>query len=242
MKLIVVKDYEEMSLEASLIIKDLLVKKPDATLGLATGSSPIGLYQNLIKYYENGEISFKNVKTYNLDEYCELPRSHPESYYSFMHRNLFSHVDILEENVHIPCSEGSNLQALCDEYNDLLHKATIDLQVLGIGANGHIGFNEPNTPFDQETWVVKLTEKTRRDNQRFFNSLDEVPTHAMTMGIANIMQAKCLLLVASGRNKAEAIRRLASGEVNPECPATILNRHPNAIVIVDEEAASLIKK
>ena len=242
MKLIVVKDYEEMSLEASLIIKDLLVKKPDATLGLATGSSPIGLYQNLIKYYEKGEISFKNVKTYNLDEYCELPRSHPESYYSFMHRNLFSHVDILEENVHIPCSEGSDLQALCDEYNDLLHKATIDLQLLGIGANGHIGFNEPNTPFDQETWVVKLTDKTRKDNQRFFNSLDEVPTHAMTMGIANIMQAKCLLLVASGKNKAEAIRRLASGEVNPECPATILNRHPNAIVIVDEDAASLIKK
>ena len=241
MKLIVVKDYEEMSKEASLIIKDLLVKKPDATLGLATGSSPIGLYQNLIKYYEKGEISFKNVKTYNLDEYCELPRSHPESYYSFMHRNLFSHVDILEENVHIPCSEGSDLQALCNEYNELLHKATIDLQLLGIGANGHIGFNEPNTPFDQETWVVKLTDKTRRDNQRFFNSLDEVPTHAMTMGIANIMQAKCLLLVASGKNKAEAIRRLASGEVNPECPATILNRHPNAIVIVDEDAASLIK-
>ena len=242
MKLIVVKDYEEMSLEASLIIKDLLVKKPDATLGLATGSSPIGLYQNLIKYYEKGEISFKNVKTYNLDEYCELPRSHPESYYSFMHRNLFSHVDIKEENVHIPCSEGSDLEALCKEYNDLLHKATIDLQLLGIGANGHIGFNEPNTPFDQETWVVKLTEKTRLDNKRFFNSLDEVPTHAMTMGIANIMQAKCLLLVASGKNKAEAIRRLASGEINPECPATILNRHPNAIVIVDEEAASLIKK
>ena len=241
MKLIVVKDYEEMSREASLIIKDLLVKKPDATLGLATGSSPIGLYQNLIKYYENGEISFKNVKTYNLDEYCELPRSHPESYYSFMHRNLFSHVDINEENVHIPCSEGSDLQALCDEYNDLLHKASIDLQLLGIGANGHIGFNEPNTPFDQETWVVKLTDKTRNDNKRFFNSLDEVPTHAMTMGIANIMQAKCLLLVASGKNKAEAIRRLASGEVNPECPATILNRHPNAIVIVDEDAASLIK-
>lgn len=242
MKLIVVKDYEEMSLKASLIIKELLEKKPDATLGLATGSSPIGLYQNLIKYYEKGEISFKNVKTYNLDEYCELPRSHPESYYSFMHRNLFSHVDIKEENVHIPCSEGSDLEALCKEYNDLLHKATIDLQLLGIGANGHIGFNEPNTPFDQETWVVKLTEKTRLDNKRFFNSLDEVPTHAMTMGIANIMQAKCLLLVASGKNKAEAIRRLASGEINPECPATILNRHPNAIVIVDEEAASLIKK
>ena len=241
MQVIKVKNYEELSKVAAEIIANLVKEKPDCTLGLATGSSPIGLYQNLIKKYEAGEISFKNVKTYNLDEYCQLPKSHPESYYSFMHRNLFSHVDILEENVHIPCSEGSDLQALCNEYNELLHKATIDLQLLGIGANGHIGFNEPNTPFDQETWVVKLTDKTRRDNQRFFNSLDEVPTHAMTMGIANIMQAKCLLLVASGKNKAEAIRRLASGEVNPECPATILNRHPNAIVIVDEDAASLIK-
>ena len=240
MKLIVVKDYEEMSREASLIIKDLLVKKPDATLGLATGSSPIGLYQNLIKYYENGEISFKKVKTYNLDEYCELPRSHPESYYSFMHRNLFSHVDILEENVHIPCSEGSDLQKLCDEYNDLLHKATIDLQLLGIGANGHVGFNEPNTPFDQETWIVKLTDKTREDNKRFFNSIDEVPTHAMTMGIKNIMQAKKLLLFASGKNKAEAIKKLASGEVSEAFPASCLHLHKDAIVICDEEAASLL--
>ena len=125
MKLIVVKDYNEMSLKASLIIKELLVAKKDATLGLATGSSPIGIYQNLIKFYENKEISFKDVKTYNLDEYCELPRSHPESYYSFMHRNLFSHVDVLEENVHIPCSEGSDLQALCKEYNDQLHQAEV---------------------------------------------------------------------------------------------------------------------
>lgn len=242
MKLIVVKNYEEMSREASLIIKDLLVKKPDCTLGLATGSSPIGLYQNLIKYYENGEISFKDVKSYNLDEYCNLPKSHPESYYSFMHRNLFDHVDIKEENVHIPCSERSDLQASCDEYNAMLHQANVDIQLLGIGGNGHIGFNEPNTPFDKETWIVTLTEKTRLDNARFFdNDINKVPTHAMTMGINNIMQAKCLLLVASGKNKAEAIRRLASGEVNEECPATILNRHPNAIVIVDEEAASLIK-
>ncbi len=118
--------------------------------------------------YENKEISFKDVKTYNLDEYCELPRSHPESYYSFMHRNLFSHVDIKEENVHIPCSEGSDLQKLCDDYNNQLHNASIDLQLLGIGANGHIGFNEPGTSFEQETFVVKLTDKTRKDNQRFF--------------------------------------------------------------------------
>ncbi len=240
MKVIKVKNYEEMSYEASLVIKELLQAKPDATLGLATGSSPIGLYQNLIKFYENGEISFKDVKTYNLDEYCELPRSHPESYFSFMHRNLFNHVDIKEENIHIPCSEGSDLAALCKEYNDQLNAASVDLQLLGIGANGHIGFNEPNTPFSQETFIVELTEKTRKDNQRFFNSLDEVPTHAMTMGIANIMRAKKLLMVISGANKAEAVKKLVSGVITEEFPASILNKHDDVIVIVDEEAAQLI--
>ena len=240
MKVIKVKNYDEMSYEASLVIKELLQKKPNATLGLATGSSPIGLYQNLIKFYENGEISFKDVTTYNLDEYCELPRSHPESYYSFMHRNLFNHVDIKEENINIPCSEGSDLQALCKEYNDKLNAASVDLQLLGIGANGHIGFNEPNTPFTQETFVVELTEKTRVDNQRFFNSLDEVPTHAMTMGIANIMRAKTLLMVISGANKADAVKKLVSGVITEEFPASILNNHDDVIVIVDEEAAQLI--
>ncbi len=240
MKIVKVKNYDEMSYEASLVIKELLQKKPDATLGLATGSSPIGLYQNLIKFYQNGEISFKDVKSYNLDEYCELPRSHPESYFSFMHRNLFDHVDIKEENIHIPCSEGSDLQALCKEYNDALNAATVDVQLLGIGANGHIGFNEPNTPFTQETFVVELTEKTRKDNQRFFNSLDEVPTHAMTMGIANIMRAKKLLMVISGANKAEAVKKLASGVITEEFPASILNKHDDVIVFVDEEAAKLI--
>ena len=240
MKIVKVKNYDEMSYQASLVIKELLQAKPDATLGLATGSSPIGLYKNLIKFYEAGEISFKDVKSYNLDEYCELPRSHPESYYSFMHRNLFDHVDIKKENINIPCSEGSDLQALCKEYNDKLNAATVDVQLLGIGANGHIGFNEPNTPFDQETFVVELTEKTRKDNQRFFNSLDEVPTHAMTMGIANIMKAKKLLMVISGANKAEAVKRLASGVVTEEFPASILNKHDDVIVFVDEEAAQLL--
>ena len=240
MKLIVVKDYDEMSLKASEIIINLLKEKKDATLGLATGSSPIGIYKNLIKAVNQKEISFKDVKTYNLDEYCNLPKSHPESYYSFMHRNLFSHVDINLDNVHIPNSEGDDLEKLCNDYNELLHKATIDLQLLGIGANGHVGFNEPNTPFDQETWIVKLTDKTREDNKRFFNSIDEVPTHAMTMGIKNIMQAKKLLLVASGKNKAEAIKKLASGEVTEAFPASCLHLHKDAIVICDEEAASLL--
>lgn len=240
MEVIKVKNYEELSKVAADIIADLLKKNPKATLGLATGSSPVGLYQNLIKKYENGEISFKDVKSYNLDEYCELPRSHPESYYSFMHKNLFSHVDIKEENVHIPCSEGSDLQKLCNDYNEELHKASIDLQLLGIGANGHIGFNEPGTSFEQETFVVELTEKTRKDNQRFFNSLDEVPTHAMTMGIKNIMQAKKILLVASGKNKQDAVKKLLSGEVSESFPASILNKHNDVVVIIDEEAAGLL--
>ena len=157
-----------------------------------------------------------------------------------MHRNLFSQVDIKEENVHIPNSEGSDLEKLCNEYNELLHAANIDLQLLGIGANGHIGFNEPGTSFEQETFIVKLTEKTRLDNQRFFNSLDEVPTHAMTMGIKNIMQAKKLLLVASGKNKQDAVKKLLSGEITEEFPASILNKHNDVVVIIDEEAAGLL--
>lgn len=240
MKLIKVKDYNELSNVASKYIIDLVKEKKDATLGLATGSSPIGLYQNLIKSYENKEVSFKDVKTFNLDEYCELPREHKETYYNFMHRNLFDHIDINEENIHIPSSVGSNLQQLCDDYNNLLNNATIDLQLLGIGGNGHIGFNEPGTSFESETQIIKLADKTRQDNKRFFNSIDEVPTHAITMGIKNIMEAKTILLVANGKGKADAINKLVNGPVTTDFPASILQKHPNVIVIVDEEAASLL--
>lgn len=182
MKVIVVKDYEAMSELGAQIIGDMIKNNPSCTLGLATGSSPIGTYKNLIKAYENQEISFKNVKTYNLDEYCGISKDHPQSYYYFMHDNLFNHVDINEENVHIPTVSNDHLEDDCKTYNDMLNKVTIDLQLLGIGGNGHIGFNEPGTHFDQETFVVKLTDKTRQDNKRFFHSLDEVPTHAITMG------------------------------------------------------------
>lgn len=240
MKVIKVKDYQELSLKASEIILDLVKDNPKAVLGLATGSSPIGLYQNLIKAYQNQEISFKDVTTYNLDEYCELPRSHPESYYSFMHRNLFDHIDIKEENTHLPSSTETNLQKSCDDYNKLLHSTKIDLQLLGIGANGHIGFNEPGTSFESETQIIKLTEKTREDNKRFFNSIDEVPRYAITMGIKNIMDAKAIILVANGKNKAEAINKLINGPVTEEVPASILQKHPNVTIIVDEEAASLL--
>lgn len=242
MKVIKVKDYVELSKVASDIVSDLLKAKEDAVLGLATGSTPVGLYQNLIKKYQDKEISFAKVTTFNLDEYCNLPREHEQSYYSFMHNNLFNHVDIKEENVNLPNAIGDDLQALCKAYNDKLAKAQIDLQVLGIGANGHIGFNEPGTSFDQETFIVELTQKTREDNARFFNSIDEVPTHAITMGIKNIMQAKQILLLASGKSKQEAVKKLLEGEITEEFPASVLKNHPNVIVIIDEEAGKLLSK
>ncbi len=240
MKVIKVKDYNELSLEAAKVMIELIKNKPNATLGLATGSSPIGLYQNLISAYNNNEISFKNITTFNLDEYCGLPKEHFESYYSFMHRNLFDHVDIKEENVHLPSSLGSDLQKNCDEYTELLNNAVVDIQLLGIGGNGHIGFNEPGTSFESTTQIIKLAEKTRQDNKRFFNSIDEVPTHAITMGIKNIMNAKSILLVVSGKSKADAVYKLLNGEVTESFPASILKNHPNVTVIIDEEAASLI--
>jgi len=239
MKLIKVENYEEMSKVAAKYILDLVKAKPDATLGLATGSSPIGLYKILIESYNKKEVSFKDVKTFNLDEYCGLPKEHKETYYNFMHRNLFNHIDIKEENTHIP-SSGKDLQKACDEYNALLSKNIIDLQLLGIGANGHIGFNEPGTSFKSVTQIITLTDKTRQDNKRFFNSLDEVPTHAITMGIKNIMAAKMIVLVANGKNKADAINKLVNGPVTEAFPASILKEHPNAVVIVDKEAASLL--
>lgn len=240
MKIIRVKDYDELSLEGTKIVGEFIKNNPQATLGLATGSSPIGLYQNLIKMFQNKEISFKEIKTYNLDEYCGLPKSHPESYYSFMYRNLFSHVDIKDENVHIPSSEGEDMQKNCDDYNRLLHQTTIDLQLLGIGGNGHIGFNEPGTPFDRETFLVKLAERTRQDNKMFFKEDEEVPRYAITMGIKNIMEAKKIVMLISGKSKAEAVKRLLSGEITTDFPASILHKHPDVTVIIDEPAAALI--
>lgn len=238
MKVIVVKDYQAMSDLAAEIIANTIKANPSCTLGLATGSSPIGTYQNLVKDVKAGEISFKDVKTYNLDEYCGISRSHPQSYYYFMHDNLFNHVDIDEANVHIPAVSNDHLEENCKTYNDMLHNATIDLQLLGIGGNGHIGFNEPGTSFEQETFIVKLTDKTRQDNKRFFNSIDEVPTHAITMGIKNIMQAKRILMLISGVNKADTVVKLLSGNITTDFPASVLNNHPDVTVIIDQDAYS----
>jgi glucosamine-6-phosphate deaminase len=181
------KDYEEVSKAAANFVIREIIKKPNMILGLATGTSPIGLYQNLIKAYENDIISFKEVKTFNLDEYVGIDKFHPQSYYSFMHHYLFEHIDILPENINIPANDESNVEELAEEYNKKLFGNQRDLQILGIGKNGHIGFNEPGSQLGGQTFIVKLDEQTRVDNSRFFDSLEEVPKLAITMGIRNIM-------------------------------------------------------
>lgn len=241
MNVIFVKDYQELSKVAANIIAEQIHQKPNSVLGLATGSSPIGTYQELINMHKHGKLSFKDVVTYNLDEYCGISKDHLQSYYRFMHDNLFHHIDINLSNVHIPSTTSDDLQKECSAYNKALNATTIDLQLLGIGSNGHIGFNEPGTPFAQETFVVELTEKTRMDNKRFFHSLEEVPTHAVTMGIKNIMNSEKILMLISGSSKAEAAYKLLKGEVTIDFPASILQKHKDTIVIIDENAAKMLK-
>jgi len=240
MNVITVRDYTELSVTAGQMITDLLRSKPACALGLATGGTPLGTYQYLVERYRAGEISLRQVQTFNLDEYCELPRSHPQSYYQFMYDNLFRHVDIVPENIHLPCTDSADLQTQCDSYNALLHATPLDLQLLGIGSNGHIGFCEPGTPFDRETFHTRLTDKTRQDNQRFFASLDEVPTTAITMGISNILQARSILLIASGKAKAECVAQMVKGPITEQVPASALQLHADVTVIVDREAAALL--
>lgn len=235
------KDYDEVSKAAANFVIREIIKKPNMILGLATGTSPIGLYQNLIKAYENEIISFKEVKTFNLDEYVGIDRNHPQSYYSFMHQYLFDHIDILPENINIPSNDENNVKELAEEYNKKMFGNQRDLQILGIGKNGHIGFNEPGSQLGSQTFIVKLDEQTRIDNSRFFNSLDEVPKLAITMGIRNIMYSKKILLIASGESKAEAVFKMVYGEVTDDVPASILQLHPDITIMVDEAAASKLK-
>lgn len=242
MNIIICRDYKEISDQAAQKVIALLQSNPHAKLGLATGSSPIGLYERLVQAYQAKNISFKDVMTFNLDEYVGIPRSHSQSYYSFMNEHLFKHIDIVPANIHIPDNDIQRIDEIAKEYNRLLKKNPLDLQVLGIGSNGHIGFNEPGTPLGNETFVVTLDERTRKDNSRFFASLDEVPKYAITMGIKNIMRAKELLLIASGIEKAEAVYQMIHGEVTSNLPASILQLHPNCTIILDEPAASKIKE
>ena len=235
MKIIIVDNYEQASYEAFKVMKEVVVNKPNAVLGLATGSTPLGLYKNIIEDHKENGTSYKDVVSFNLDEYVGLPRDHKESYYTFMHTNLFSGIDIKEENVHLPYG---NTKEDCDAYEKAMEDYSVDIQLLGIGGNGHIGFNEPGTPFEQTTHIVELQERTRVDNARFFdNDINQVPTHAITMGIATIMKAKKVLLVATGINKKDAVRELVLGQPTVDCPATALQNHPDVVVILDRAAA-----
>ncbi len=238
MIVVTAKDYDEMSMKAYEAMKKVLTEKPDATLGLATGSTPVGLYKLMIADYEAGKISYKDMTSINLDEYVGLPVTHPESYRAFMNRNLFDHIDIKKENTHVPDGLNPDLAAAADAYTAYIAAHPADVQILGIGSNGHIAFNEPGTPFDSHTHVVTLKEGTRKDNARFFdNDIDKVPTHAVTMGLKDIMSAKFIILLASGAGKANAVKEMIKGPVSENCPASILQTHPNVLVVTDEAAA-----
>ena len=243
MKVIICENYEEASQKAADIMLEVVKNKPTANLGLATGSTPIKMYELMVKDHKENGTSYQDIKSYNLDEYYGLEKTHPQSYYYFMQKHLFSSIDIKPENIHVPSGAG-DIQENCDEYNKMLAENPIDIQLLGIGSNGHIGFNEPGTSFDSVTHMIELKESTRQDNARLFfdGKIDEVPTHAITMGISNILQAKKVLLVACGENKAQPIKVLVEGEKTTDVPASALQDHNDVVVIVDKAAASLLTK
>lgn len=240
MQIKVCRDYEEVSRAAADIFTETLKKKPDCVLGLATGTTPLGLYKNLVKAYKDGKISFKDVTTFNLDEYVGLTKDHPQSYAYFMKKNLFDFIDINIEQTFIPNGTTEDLEEACQKYSDTLSANPRDLQLLGIGGNGHIAFNEPFSPFDGKTRLVDLTEKTIADNARLFNSKDEVPKKALTMGISEIFAAKKIVLIACGKEKAKAVYNATVLTANEACPASVLQRHKNCTFILDEAAASML--
>ena len=237
---LIVTDAQQAAVRAAGLYVDLLRRKPDAVLGLATGSTPLGLYARLAALYRAGELSFRRATSFNLDEYVGLPATHSQSYRYFMEQNLFSHVDLPAERTHVPSGLDVSDAALAGYDAAIEAAGGIDLQLLGLGGNGHIGFNEPGTPFGLGTHVVELTARTRQDNARFFASLDEVPTHAATMGVKTVMHARAILLLAFGSAKAEAVRAALTGPVTEEVPASVLQLHPDVTVICDEEAAKLL--
>ncbi len=243
MRIYEAKNYNELSRKAANIISAQIIMKPNAVLGLATGSSPIGTYKQLIDWYKKGDLDFNEVRSINLDEYKGLGPDDEQSYAHFMHVNFFDHINIKPKNTNIPNGLEPDDNKECQRYNDIISASGgIDLQLLGIGCNGHIGFNEPGTAFDKETHCVALTENTIEANARFFDSKASVPRYAYSMGIKSIMQARQILLIASGENKATALYNSLCGPITPAVPASILQLHNNVTVVADTEALSLILK
>ena len=238
-----VKNYEDMSRRAAAIVSAQIVLKPDCVLGLATGSSPEGLYQNLVKQYKDGDLDFSRVTSVNLDEYKGLAPDHEQSYRRFMNDHLFDHVNIDKDRTFVPDGLNEDSEKVCSAYDELIARTGgIDLQLLGLGNNGHIGFNEPADAFTCGTHCVELTQSTIDANKRFFASEDLVPRYAYTMGIGNIMAAKKILLIVSGKEKAEALKAALTGPVTPKVPASVLQLHPDVVVVADEDALELIDK
>ena len=243
-KIVYAKTSEQAGINAAKVIEEIVKNNPSAVLGLATGSSPIGMYRQLVSKCKSGELSFKDVKTVNLDEYVGLSPEHDQSYAYFMNDNLFNHIDIDKNNTNLPNGLASDLKAECERYDKVVDSmGGIDVQVLGIGNNGHIGFNEPSDYFSFGTGLVDLTESTIDANSRFFASRDLVPTQALSMGVAQIMAAKKILLIALGKGKAEILEKALFGEVTPRVPASILRFFAGEVVVcADEEALSVIKE
>ena len=236
MKILTFETYDEMSRYAAEIIANQVKGKPNSILGLATGSTPIGLYKFLCDMNKKGEISFKEAVTYNLDEYCGISSDNDQSYRYFMNQNLFNHTDFKAENLHIPNTSESDYEKVCNDYDEAIKAAGgIDIQLLGIGLNGHIGFNEPDDYFTKETHVVNLTQNTIEANSRFFKDTKDVPTKAITMGMYSIMCAKKILLVINGEKKKEIFKEATTGKITPRCPASILQLHPDVTVLYSKE-------
>ncbi len=237
MRVIVCENYEQISKEAAKIIAAQVHLKPNSVLGLATGSTPVGAYNELVNMYKKGEIDFKDITTFNLDEYYPIKRDNDQSYYYFMHDNLFNHINVPEERIHVLNGEVSDPEKECKDYEKCIEAhGGIDLQLLGIGRNGHIAFNEPDENLVADTHVTALTDDTIDANARFFNDIKDVPTKSLTMGMASIMKARKILILINGAGKAQALKKLLSGEISTMCPATMLNMHPDVIVICDKEA------
>ena len=243
MRILIYDDVEKLGKAAGILFAARIIEKPDCVLGMATGSSPLPVYRSLVELYEQGIIDFDRVRSFNLDEYVGISRSNEQSYYRFMYDNLFSKVNIKPENVHVPNPVSDDWVGDCTAYDEAISKAGgIDLQILGIGENGHIGFNEPCDVFPFGTHIEELTQSTIKANTRFFEKEEDVPKTAMTMGIGPIMKAKAVVLIATGGAKAKAVKSMLLGPVDPMCPASVLQLHPAVTVFLDEAAASLLSR
>jgi len=238
MKVIVMENYDELSIKAARMVASQLILKPNSILGLATGDTPLGMYKELISLNNRKIINFSEVKSFNLDEYCGLENTNDQSYIYYMMENFFKHININLENIYLPNGTSKDVEIECNEYEKKIKDAgLIDLQVLGIGGNGHIGFNEPNINFEAETHLVQLDDDTIKANSRFFNSIKEVPISAISMGIKTIMRSKKIILLANGKNKSEVVFKAINGKITPDIPASILQLHNDVTFIIDKEAA-----